>query len=139
MSEQEHAPFSANKIMVTLLILTALEVAWGTLIPYDWKFALWGGLLGFAFWKGILIFMYFMHMKFEGWICKALIAPTPFLIAVVFFALLPDVALNERLIHDVGDQLDEVDGTIAEIGHGSRAEKYKEHGDEDPEAVPASH
>lgn len=145
MSEHEHPSFNANKIMITLMVLTAIEVAWGSLVPYDWKFALWGGLLAFAMWKGILIFMYFMHMKFEGWICKALIAPTPFLIAVVFFALLPDIALNNRLIHEVGDQLDPVDGKIVEIGHGSRSVNpsamHRGEGEEggEPGAVPAGH
>lgn len=145
MSEHEHPTFNANKIMASLMILTALEVAWGSLMPYDWKFALWGGLLVFAFWKGLLIFMYFMHMKFEGWICKALIAPTPILICVVFFALLPDVGLNDRLIHPIGDQLDPVDGTIAEIGHGSRSvnpaamHRGESAEGEEPGAVPAAH
>ena len=119
MSEQDHQ-FNANKIMVTLFILTTLEVIWGAwLIPYTWKFALWGGLLIFAFWKGILIFMYFMHMKFEGWICKCLIVPTPFMVMIIYFALLPDVSLNDRLIHDVGDQLDPVDGLL-DSRHGHR-------------------
>jgi len=130
MSEQHH--FNANKIFVTLIILTALEVAWGTLIPYDAKFFLWGGLLAFAFWKGLLIFMYFMHMKFEGWIVKCLIAPTPFLMCVVVFAIMPDVAMNGQLDHELGDQLDPVDGAVVEIGTGSRnIEHTADHGDDD--------
>lgn len=116
----DHESFSVKKIFWTLLILTAAEVAWGKLMPYDKKFLLWGGLLVFAFWKGLLIFMYFMHMKFEGWIVKGLIAPTPILITIVVFALMPDVSYNEELIHDVADQLDPQDGAVVEIGQGSR-------------------
>ncbi len=114
------AHFNANKIFITLFILTAVEVAWGSLVPYEMKPALWGGLLIFAFWKGILIFQYFMHMKFEGWIVKCLIAPTPILILIVYFALLPDVALNDDTLYQVGDQLDPENGEVVEIGKGSR-------------------
>ena len=116
----EHESFSVKKIFWTLFILTAVEVAWGKLIPYEQKLLLWGGLLIFAFWKGLLIFMYFMHMKFEGWIVKSLIAPTPILIAIVVFALMPDVSYNDELIHGVADQLDPQDGAVVEIGQGSR-------------------
>ena len=63
MTEQHH--FDANKIFYALFVLTAVEVAWGVLFPYEWKFVLWSGLLICAYLKGLLIFMYFMHMKFE--------------------------------------------------------------------------
>lgn len=129
MSDHEH--FNANKIFFTLFILTAIEVAWGVLIPYESKVLLWGGLLIMAFWKGLLIFMYFMHMKFEGWIVKCLIAPTPILICVVVFAIIPDVARNGQLNYDVADQLDPVHGDIARIGTGSRNIEHGAHGDED--------
>jgi cytochrome c oxidase subunit IV len=103
-----HPTFSANKIFVTLFILTAVEVAWGAFLFRDSHNHLvkWGGLIVFAFWKGILIYTYFMHMKFEGWIVKCLLAPTPFLIAVVVFALMPDVSNNSNLVYPVGSQLD---------------------------------
>jgi cytochrome c oxidase subunit IV len=117
---QDHS-FDANKIFVVLFILTAVEVAWGAFIPYDVKWALWGGLMIMAFMKGYLIFAYFMHMKFEGWIVKGLIAPTIPLIFIVFFALMPDVGSNHKLIHQLADQLDPADGQVVEIGHGSRA------------------
>ena len=129
MSEQHH--FNANKIFFTLFVLTALEVAWGSLLPYDMKFLLWAGLLGFAFWKGILIFMYFMHMKFEGWIVKCLIAPTLLLICVVVFAIIPDVARNGQLNYAVADQLDPEDGQVVEIGTGSRNVEHGAHGEGD--------
>ena len=112
--------FDSNRIFYALFIFTALEVAWGVLIPYEMKFALWSGLLLFAFLKGFLIFMYFMHIKFEGWIVKCLIAPTPLLILVIIGALMPDIGANSRMDHNIADQLDPVDGTISEIGHGSR-------------------
>ncbi len=134
-SGQEHG-FDANRILVVLFVLTAVEVAWGAFVPYDIKWALWGGLLIFAFWKGFLIFMYFMHMKFEGYLCKCLIAPTIPLVLIIFFALVPDIAANRRLNHDIADQLDPVDGSIAEIGTGSRnkshvAHEEDEHDEED--------
>jgi len=113
--------FDANKIFIALFILTAVEVAWGVFIPYDLKWALWGGLLIMAYMKGYLIFTYFMHMKFEGWIVKGLIAPTIPLIFIVFFALMPDVGSNNHLNYELADQLDPENGEVVEIGHGSRA------------------
>src|SRR6186997_2520047 len=101
-----HPGFSANKIFVTLFVLTMIEVAWGLGFKHSPHWIKWGGLIIFASWKGILIYTYFMHMKFEGWIVKCLIAPTPFLIAVVVFALMPDVSNNSHLVYPVGSQLD---------------------------------
>jgi cytochrome c oxidase subunit IV len=102
-----HPAFSANKIFITLFILTAAEVLWGAvLFKHSPHLVKWGGLIVFAFWKGILIYTYFMHMKFEGWIVKCLIAPTPFLIAIVIFALMPDVSNNRNLVYPVGSQID---------------------------------
>ena len=99
--------FSANKIFTILFVLTAIEVAWGAYIfKHSPHLIKWGGLLIFAFWKGILIYTYFMHMKFEGWIVKCLIAPTPVLILVVVFALMPDVSHNAQLVYPVGSQVD---------------------------------
>ncbi len=98
--------FNANKIFFTLLILTLVEVVWAIVFDSSPRWLKWGGLLGFAFWKGALIYIYFMHMKFEGPIVKWLMRPTPVLIAVVVFALVPDVSRNEQLIYPVGSQLD---------------------------------
>ncbi|MCP3917848.1 MAG: cytochrome C oxidase subunit IV family protein [bacterium] len=128
MSDNDHG-FDATKIFYALFILTAVEVAWGYMIPYHIKWALWGGLLIMAFMKGFLIFMYFMHMKFEGWIVKCLIAPTIPLMLVVFFSLVPDIASNDRMNHDIADQLDPVNGEIAEIGTGSRNKAHAPAGD----------
>jgi len=124
-----HPTFSANKIFVTLFILTAVEVLWGAVVfKHSPHLIKWGGLIVFAFWKGIMIYTYFMHMKFEGWIVKALIAPTPFLIAVVVFALMPDVSNNSQLVYPVGSQIDKTGthpGKVVDMteapGHGSGA------------------
>ena len=129
----DHEEFDANKIFYALFIFTAVEVAWGYMIPYHIKWLLWGGLLGFAFLKGFLILMYFMHMKFEGWICKCLVAPTPLLMMIVFFALIPDVASNDRMNYDIGDQLDPVFGVQVPIGEGTRNVVLHPQGDEEGE------
>ena len=108
MSEKGH--FSAEKIFAALFVLTALEVGWA-MLPFLGTLALRGGLVIFAFWKGYLIFTYFMHMKFEGWIVKGLIAPTVPLVAIVVCALLPDVSSNRQLKYPVGFQRVE-DGAV---------------------------
>lgn len=103
--KEDHG-FNANKIFWTLFILTAVEVVWAIVFKTSPRWLKWGGLLGFAFWKGALIYMYFMHMKFEGPVVKWLMRPTPVLIAVVVFALMPDVSVNDHLVYPVGTQLD---------------------------------
>jgi caa(3)-type oxidase subunit IV len=116
----DHDPhFSSNKIFLTLFVLTAVEVGWSLVFHDSPAWLKWGGLLVFAFWKGILIYTYCMHMKFEGWIGKCLIAPTPILIAIVLFALMPDIAFNSRLDYPVGSQLDKdgrAPGQVVELG-----------------------
>jgi caa(3)-type oxidase subunit IV len=98
--------FSAQKIFAILFVLTGIEVLWSWAFREQPHWIKWGGLMICAYFKGMLIFMYFMHMKFEGWIVKALVAPTPLLIAILVFALMPDVSLNDRLVNPVGSQLD---------------------------------
>lgn len=104
--DDAHPGFSANKIFVLLFVLTIAEVGWGLGFQHSPHWIKWGGLIAFATWKGIMIYSYFMHMKFEGWIVKALMIPTPFLIAIVIFALMPDVSHNDRLVYPVGSQVD---------------------------------
>ena len=119
--------FSANKIFITLFILTAAEVLWGAvLFKHSPHLIKWGGLIVFAFWKGILIYTYFMHMKFEGWIVKCLIAPTPFLIAIVVFALMPDVSNNSHLVYPVGSQLGKSGKVEGLADHPAKAEGAEE-------------
>lgn len=129
MSHDDHPSFNANHVFIALFVFTALEVGW-SYIPGLNKFFLWGGLLFFAFLKGLLIFMYFMHMKFEGWVVKCLIAPTPILVAVVVFTLMPDVAKNSRMDHSITDMVDPTTGEIVTIGSRDGA-LDEEHGAED--------
>ena len=117
MSESDDKHFSAEKIFLALFILTALEVAWGYGGHYlEWgKLMLWGGLLFFAFFKGWFIAVYFMHLKFEGWVVKSLILPTPFLVMVIMGYVVPDVANDEApLLHPLGSMLDPATGEVHE-------------------------
>lgn len=104
--------FSALKVFVWLFILTAVEVGWAFL-PIG-KIPLRVGLLIFAYMKGYLIFTYFMHMKFEGWIVKGLVLPTVPLIAIVIGACFPDVARNSHLLYPVGYQNVEHMGNVVD-------------------------
>ena len=128
----ESHSFDSFKIFKVLFILTVVEVAWGYMFNSSARWLLWGGLLVCAYFKALLIFQYFMHMKFEGWIVKCLIAPTPLLVVVILVAISPDVSRNKHLLHEVADQLDPVSGQIAEIGTGSRNISHNvesDHGD----------
>jgi len=125
--------FNAEHIFIKLFVLTGAEVGWGY-VAKDWgKILLWGGLMVFAVWKALLIAVYFMHLKFEGWIVKGLIIPTPILVLVIFGYVLPDVANKDGyLIHPVGAQLDPESGEIQrdmEPRHGEE-EHPEDHGDE---------
>jgi caa(3)-type oxidase subunit IV len=116
-SEKGH--FSAEKVFVALFILTAMEVGW-SFLPFLSTFMLRLGLVIFALWKGYLIFTYFMHMKFEGWVVKGLIAPTLPLVAIVVFATMPDVSMNHKLKYPVGYmRLD--DGKVVDQEHAAEA------------------
>jgi len=129
MSDHAHAEFNANRIFIILFIATALEVAWGELMPGP-NWWVWGGLIAIAFYKGLLIFQYFMHFKFEGPIVKCLIAPTPILVVVLIFALMPDVGSNSRMDYDLTDMADPITGEILEIGHGDDVKGEEHDGDD---------
>ncbi|MAB81475.1 MAG: hypothetical protein CMJ89_19210 [Planctomycetes bacterium] len=105
--------FNAEHIFIKLFILTAAEIAWGYMAK-DWgRLLLWGGLISCATWKALLIATYFMHLKFEGWIVKTLIIPTPFLVLVIFGYVIPDVANREgHMIHPIGAQYDPTTGVV---------------------------
>jgi caa(3)-type oxidase subunit IV len=129
MSGDKH--FNAEKVFAWLFVLTMLEVAWGVGgAKLDWgKLMLWGGLLFFAFFKGWLIAVYFMHLKFEGWVVKSLILPTPFLVMVIFGYVAPDVGHPDHLEHPVGSMFDPETGEVyehmeahAEVGDAARSE-----------------
>lgn len=104
--------FSATKIFIGLFALTMLEVGWAFL-PFA-RWAVWGGLLVFALWKGFLIFTYFMHMKFEGWIVKGFLLPTIPLMAIVVFAVMPDVSFNQGIKYPVGSMVDARTGEVVQ-------------------------
>lgn len=128
--------FSANKIFAYLIFYTAVEVLWGMFFPRDIQWALWGGLLLCAFLKGYLIFTWFMHMKFEGWIVKGVVLPTIPLIAILLFANMPDSSFNDDLLHHIGDQLDPATGEVVDLtagnlpGHGEGDAHEREEGGE---------
>lgn len=106
MSHGKDLGYSIGKIFLWLFGLTALEVAWGLFLREP-QWLLWSGLIACMIVKGLLIFMYFMHMKFERWIIWGLIVPTPFLVAVVLFANMPDTVFNEDIrVHPVGYLID---------------------------------
>ena len=117
--------FNPTRIFLFLLLYTMLEVGWGMFFPGP-RWALWGGLLICAYLKGYLIFTWFMHMKFEGWIVKGLVAPTIPLVAIVLFANMPDTSYNDNMLHNIGDQLDTKTGEVVGLSAGSHAED--EHG-----------
>jgi cytochrome c oxidase subunit IV len=91
--------FSANKIFGGLIFFTAAEVAWGYIGNWlEWgPPLLWGGLIFWAWWKFYLIAAYFMHLKWEGWIVKGLLVPTPIFIFAILMFTNPDVGSNDKL------------------------------------------
>jgi caa(3)-type oxidase subunit IV len=141
--------FDANKIFYALFAFTAIEVAWGyagSARYGDWnKMMLWGGLLFFAFLKGWLIAIYFMHLKFEGWVVKSLILPTPFLIMVIMGYVVSDVSNHDAPIdHPIGSMLDPETGVVHEdlrdiwslegaASHGTEATPVADEGGESAE------
>jgi len=106
MSHGKDLGYSVMRIFVTLFVLTAIEVVWGMYFR-DPRWFLWSGLIICMLIKGMLIFMYFMHMRFERFIVWALMLPTPLLVAIVLAANLPDTVFNSRRDHPVGYLLDQ--------------------------------
>jgi caa(3)-type oxidase subunit IV len=121
-----HPEFNSTRIFLTLFVLTAVEVGW-SFIPFA-RWAIWAGLMVFATWKGLLIFTYFMHMKYEGWVVKALIAPTPILILIIVFALMPDIAKNDHLLYPVAAQHDPATGQVVNMGDAAGEPGEHDHG-----------
>jgi len=114
MSHEKGIGYSIWNIFVALFVLTAVEVFWGYAFHHNTGFLLtmpvaifWSGLLSMALVKGLLIFMYFMHMRFERWIVWGLIVPTPLLVLIVLGANMPDTAFNELRDHPVGYLIDQ--------------------------------
>ena len=98
--------YSISRVFWALFALTAIEVAWGMFLREP-RWVLWSGLIVCMIVKGLLIFMYFMHMRFERWILWSLIGPTPILVAIVLFANMPDTAYNEQRDHPIGYLIDQ--------------------------------
>jgi cytochrome c oxidase subunit IV len=137
MSSKDGLGYSVLKIFIILFVATALEVAWGMFLrpPTFPRWLLWGGLLTFALIKGAYILMYFMHMKFEKFIVWSLILPTPLLIMVVIFALMPDMVYKDDVRdHPLGEMM--VEGEVVDVfefqtppfGHHAQEHGSGEHG-----------
>ena len=60
----EHT-FDSKKIFFILFVATMVEVAWGLTFEGSSRWLLWSGLLICAYYKGLLIFQYFMHFKLQ--------------------------------------------------------------------------
>ena len=129
MADDKH--FNANKVFAWLFVLTAGEVAYGMAFHVMNKLFLWGGLGIFAFFKGWLIAVYFMHLKFEGWVVKSLILPTPLLILVIWGYASPDVANSKVIDHPIGSMYDAGTGKVE---HDMGRHDGKKHGVEDAAA-----
>ena len=116
MSEKHE--LNANKIFVYLFVFTALEVGLSMLVEYTSfslpKWIYWGGLMFLAGLKGLLILQEFMHFKFEGWIVKGLVAPTPFLIAYLWAILSTELANNPQMDEPIGAMVNSATGQIWE-------------------------
>ncbi len=118
MSHEKGLGYSIWNIFLALLGLTLVEVLWGYGFHHNtaWWFKMpvpffWGGLLLMALVKGLLILMYFMHMRFERWIVWGLILPTPLLVMIVLAANMPDTSFNEQRDYPIGyleDQTGEI-------------------------------
>ena len=118
--------YSIFRIFIVLFVLTAIEVVWGMFFR-DPRWLLWFGLITCMVIKGLLIFMYFMHMRFERFIVWSLVVPTPALVAIVVCALLPDVAFNDDhrdhpvgyLIDKTGEVVNALDPHHPAVGRGT--------------------
>ena len=129
MSDKNH--FNATRILILLAVLTAVEVAWAVVPLGLSTLMLRLGLIVMALWKGYLIFMFFMHMKFEGWIVKGLLVPTVPLMMIVVFANMPDTSYNDHLVYPAGSMATPDGAQVLELrdvaGHGH--EGGEDHGD----------
>ena len=131
--------YSIQRIFYALFALTALEVAWGMWLREP-RWLLWSGLILCMLIKGVLIFMYFMHMRFERWIVWSLILPTPVLVAIVLFANMPDTVFNgHRRDHPVGYLIDKTGEVVNGLDpHHPAQGRGTPHGVVSDEHVPAA-
>jgi cytochrome c oxidase subunit IV len=127
--------FSPEKIFLWLFIFTAAEVIFGMVFHDTPKMFLWSGLGFFAFLKGWLIIVYFMHLKFEGWVVKMLILPTPLLVLVIWGYVSPDISNSKIMDHPIGSQYDNESGKVIEdLSHWDPKHGGEAHGE-----APADH
>ena len=79
-------------VLVWLTIVTAIEV--GAVFLHMPRSVFIGFLLITAFIKALLVALYFMHLKFEGWLMWAVII-TPLVIAPIYLLILfPDIVIG---------------------------------------------
>ena len=119
--------YSVFRVFIILFVLTVLEVAWGLGFHGAHRIVLWGGLLVCAFAKAALIFMYFMHMKYEKILVWSLVVPTLPLMGIIMFALMPDLSFNSQRDHPVAHRLD-VDGDVVDMIMADEHKKAAEGG-----------
>src|SRR5262249_51195267 len=106
--------FNPEKVFLWLFIFTAAEVGFGVFFHHMPKLFLWSGLGIFAFLKAWLIMVYFMHLRFEGWVVKSLIIPTPLLVLVIWGYVSPDISKSKIIDHPIGSQYDNQSGAVVE-------------------------
>jgi cytochrome c oxidase subunit 4 len=74
-------------IWVYLAVLTAVEVGVAFVSHFS-KTTLLIILLALAVWKALLVALYFMHLKFEGWNLRLIaIIPIPLALILIIFVL----------------------------------------------------
>lgn len=74
-------------IWVYLAVLTAVEVG-VAFVSHLGKTTLLILLLALAIWKALLVALYFMHLKFEGWNLRLIaIIPIPLALILIIFVL----------------------------------------------------
>jgi cytochrome c oxidase subunit IV len=110
MADKNH--FNPEKIFLWLFVFTAAEVGYGIVFRDMPKLFLWSGLGIFAFLKGWLIMVYFMHLKFEGWVVKSLLVPTILLMGVIWGYVSPDISRSQILDHPIGSMYDNATGEV---------------------------
>ncbi|MCB9913813.1 MAG: cytochrome C oxidase subunit IV family protein [Planctomycetes bacterium] len=113
----DHNTFNATRVLILLAVLTAVEVGWA-LVHEPLGIGIWPmrlGLIFLAIWKGYLIFMFFMHMKFEGWILKGLMVPTLPLMCIVVFANMPDTSFNDKIVYPIGSMASSDGAEVVEL------------------------
>ena len=126
----ESKSFNPDKIFIWLFIFTAAEVGYGMLFHGLPKLMLWSGLAFFAFLKGWLIMVYFMHLKFEGWVIKSLIVPTIFLMMVIWGYVSPDITRSQYIDHPIGSMYDNASGeVVSDLRHWDPVDEGDEHGE----------